>query len=172
MVEYLYKSLVDFGKPTVEVLLDVLEIGHGSRIFPQPVSVFFQKGLARLLGDSDVPQPLGVVGRNNADPPHIIEFNIGDDVLILLVFAPPQHSRNSTTRDASKTAVSSALLEATVLRLLSMLSMQSDLTLPFLRMDVAGHLEVLLHLKINIVLSFSGVPDPVVPSPLHLSCKL
>ena len=42
-VEYLYKSLVDLGQPTVEVLLDVLEIGHDSRIFPQPVSVFFKK---------------------------------------------------------------------------------------------------------------------------------
>ena len=122
MIEYFDKGLVDFGKPTVEMFLDILEICHGSRIFPQPISVFFQKRLARLLGNSDMPQPLRVIGRNNADPTHIIEFNICDDVLILLIFTSPQHSCNSTTRNTSKTTVSSALLETTVLRLLSMLS--------------------------------------------------
>ena len=132
MVEYLDKCLVDFGKPTVEMLLDILEICHGSRILPQPISIFFQKGLARLLRDSDMPQPLRVIGRNNADPTYIVEFNISDDVLILLVFTPSQHSSNSTTRNTSKTTVSSALLKSTVLGLLSMLSVQSDMTLSFL----------------------------------------
>jgi len=153
------------------MFLDIFEIGHGSRIFPQPISILFQKRLARLLGDSHMLQPLGIVGRNYADPSNIIEFNIGNDILILLVFAPPQHSRDSATCDTSETTISPALLEATVLGLLSMFSIQADLTLPFLRMNVTRHFEMLLHLKINIVLSFSGVSDAVVPPSLHLSCN-
>ena len=68
-------------------------------------------------------QPLGVIGWNYANPSDIIEFNILNDILIMLVFASPKHSSDSTACDTSKTTVSPALFKSTVLRELSMFSM-------------------------------------------------
>lgn len=117
-------------------------------------------------------QPFRIVGRDNADPSDIVEFNIGDDILFMLVFASPQHPGDSTTGDASETTVSSALFESAVLGELSMFPMQSGLTFSFLGVDMRGDPEVLLHVEIKVVLGLAGVSYAVVTSSLHLSCKI
>ena len=116
MTQDLDKSVIDSDEPTVKVFLDIFEIGHGSRIFPHPMTILFHERFTRLLGDSYMLQPLGVIGRDDANPADIIEFNIGDDIPVMLVFASPEHPGNSAALDTPEATVGSALFKPAILR--------------------------------------------------------
>ena len=89
MIENLDKSFVDFGEPAMKMFLDVFKVGHSSWIFFESRTILFQECLAGLFRDSNMPQPLGVIGWNNTNPSYIIKFDIRDDILIFLIFAFP-----------------------------------------------------------------------------------
>lgn len=84
-------------------------------------------------------ESFGVVGGDDADPPHVIEFDVCDHIFIVLVFAFSDDSGAPAIDDAAEAGVGSAFLEfaffdSAVLGGLSEFSMEALLTLFFLRM--------------------------------------
>jgi hypothetical protein len=182
MAEDHHKGLVDLCQPAVEVLLDVLEVGHRCWVLTETMSVLLEEALARLLGDCHVPQAFGVVGGYDADPPHVVELDVRHHILVLLVSALSDNPRAPAVYDASEPAVSSAFLEAmagvavvvvpaflhsAVLGRLPQFPIEALVAFLFLGMDVGGYLEVLLGVEVEVVFCLSSVPDAVVSSSVH-----
>jgi hypothetical protein len=114
-----------------------------------------------------VTESFSVIGRNDADPPDIIEFDVGDDIFIVFSFAFSEYPCDSAADDAAKATMSSAFSESAAGGGLSLFANQSSLCLLIRLMNMGGYLQVLIQIKIEVILCLLGVADAVVSSSLH-----